>query len=90
MPLASRLADEQSARIFAFFRRHHKTAPTAGIRSFTNAQRLTMQCALARAAISSEHARYLISGGPRSSGGKSICGMLICTLLGSIVDSPAL
>jgi len=35
--------------------------------------------------------RYLISGGwLRSIGGMSICGTLICTLLGSIVDSPAL
>ena len=28
-PIASRLADERSTRIFAFFRRHHKTAPAA-------------------------------------------------------------
>jgi hypothetical protein len=31
-PIASRLADERSARIFAFFSGHHKTAPTAAAR----------------------------------------------------------
>jgi hypothetical protein len=49
-PIASRLADERSARIFAFFRRHHKTAHTAA-GAFANAQPRAVHCAAARALI---------------------------------------
>jgi len=46
---------------------------------------------LAPVDVSAAQRGYLKFGGwVRSIGGKSICGILICTLLGSICDSPAL